>query len=279
MTIASAVDLVASLHCRLGCIVVGLPWWLSVKNDELISTEVQMNSSCHYKHVFKFGSENGDEQEHPDTSKEIWGPRHWQKESSDECTKACWVFVLGKVADCHHYHAELTETDWQCLRKRTPACVCNMRAFTNALGLFPTVEAVIEYNFAKLRASGQPIAAIKAMHVYWSLQTPLQARQHKPLLHQGKPCHKRSLQPAHLCKQYRSWLLFKSSQFILLCPWNPTTLICTSPSLSFTSKYCTLFPFFMGLKAGSQYNVWASVCCVASRALRHCCSQSNIERP
>ena len=41
------------------------------KTDELIGTEVQINSSCRYKHLFNFGGENGDEQEHPDTSKEI----------------------------------------------------------------------------------------------------------------------------------------------------------------------------------------------------------------
>ena len=36
--------------------------------------------------------------------------------------------------------------------------------FVTALHLIPTVEAVVEHNFAQLHASGQPIATIKAVH-------------------------------------------------------------------------------------------------------------------
>ena len=37
-------------------------------------------------------------------------------------------------------------------------------AFDDALHLHPTVQAVAEYNVAKLRSAGEPIATIKAIH-------------------------------------------------------------------------------------------------------------------
>ncbi len=61
-------------------------------------------------------------------------------------------------------NAELTKMDWQCLMKQTPARVSNLSDFATALRLFPTVEAVVEYNIAKLQANNQPIATIKAVH-------------------------------------------------------------------------------------------------------------------
>ena len=36
--------------------------------------------------------------------------------------------------------------------------------FDDALHLHPTVQAVAEYNVAKLRSAGEPIATIKAIH-------------------------------------------------------------------------------------------------------------------
>ena len=47
---------------------------------------------------------------------------------------------------------------------RTPTRVQDVSQCATALHLIPTVEAVVEYNVAKLQASGQPIATIKAVH-------------------------------------------------------------------------------------------------------------------
>ena len=47
---------------------------------------------------------------------------------------------------------------------RTPARASNSSSFDDALHLFPTVEAVVEYNINKLHACGQPVATIKAVH-------------------------------------------------------------------------------------------------------------------
>ena len=48
--------------------------------------------------------------------------------------------------------------------KQTPAEVSDLAPFTNVLHLHPTVEAVVEHNVARLRASGHPVATIKAIH-------------------------------------------------------------------------------------------------------------------
>ena len=61
-------------------------------------------------------------------------------------------------------NGESTEDDWRQMMKRTPAEVGDVTAFDGALRLYPTVEAVAEYNANKLRASGQPIAVIRAVH-------------------------------------------------------------------------------------------------------------------
>lgn len=61
-------------------------------------------------------------------------------------------------------NAESTEDDWRHLMKRTPAEVGDVSAFDEALRLYPTARAVAEYNASKLRANGQPIAVIKAIH-------------------------------------------------------------------------------------------------------------------
>ena len=61
-------------------------------------------------------------------------------------------------------NAETTVDDWKCLMTRTPVEVGDVRDFDNALHLYPTTEAVAEYNVSKLRANGQPVAVIKAVH-------------------------------------------------------------------------------------------------------------------
>ena len=59
--------------------------------------------------------------------------------------------------------AQLTISDWEQLMKQTPAEVADLTPFTNALHLHPTIEAVVEHNVSRLRASGHPIATIKAV--------------------------------------------------------------------------------------------------------------------
>ena len=58
----------------------------------------------------------------------------------------------------------LTINDWEQLMKQTPAEVSDMAPFTNALLLHLTIEAVVEHSVARLRASGYPVATIKAVH-------------------------------------------------------------------------------------------------------------------
>ena len=57
-----------------------------------------------------------------------------------------------------------TMDDWNYLMQRTPTEVQDLSLFANALHLYPTKEAVVEHNVAKLHDSNQPIATIKAVH-------------------------------------------------------------------------------------------------------------------
>ena len=59
---------------------------------------------------------------------------------------------------------QVTQDDWKHFMTRTPAQVQDLSPFASAVHLFPTTEAVVEHNVAKLRACGQPIATIKAVH-------------------------------------------------------------------------------------------------------------------
>ena len=67
-------------------------------------------------------------------------------------------YILLRLRD-----AKSTLTDWNLLLTSTPTKVQNIFPFSTALHLIPTVEAVVEYNVAKLQAS-QQIASIKAVH-------------------------------------------------------------------------------------------------------------------
>ena len=58
-------------------------------------------------------------------------------------------------------NGESSVGDWMQLMKRTPAEVGNV---SSALRLYPTLEAVAEYNAIKLHSNGQPVAMIKAVH-------------------------------------------------------------------------------------------------------------------
>jgi len=54
--------------------------------------------------------------------------------------------------------------DWEHLMSRTPSKIDNLSTFEYALCLFPTVQAVAEYNLMKLKDINRPIATIKAVH-------------------------------------------------------------------------------------------------------------------
>ena len=60
-------------------------------------------------------------------------------------------------------NAELTVEDWKYLMTQTTGEVGDTMSFDEALRLYPTIEAVAEHNVAKLRASGQPIAVLRAV--------------------------------------------------------------------------------------------------------------------
>ncbi len=60
--------------------------------------------------------------------------------------------------------AKVTVADWNHLMTQTPTHVQERSPFVTSLHLHPTVEAIVEYNVTQLRASGKPIATIKAVH-------------------------------------------------------------------------------------------------------------------
>ena len=60
-------------------------------------------------------------------------------------------------------NGETTVSDWEHLMKQTPSQT-DVLTFESALHLFPTVEAVVQYNLSKLRDINKPIAVIKAVH-------------------------------------------------------------------------------------------------------------------
>ena len=59
---------------------------------------------------------------------------------------------------------QATEEDWKNLMTRTPMHARNLPSFSCALCLFPTLEAVVDYNVSKLHSCGYPVATIKAVH-------------------------------------------------------------------------------------------------------------------
>ena len=64
----------------------------------------------------------------------------------------------------HLRDAQVTVDDWKNLMTQTPTQVQDVSVFSDALHLYPTVEAVVECNVSQLRASGKPIATNKAVH-------------------------------------------------------------------------------------------------------------------
>ena len=81
------------------------------------------------------------------------------RQSGNDSSQVTFREILSRLRNC-----QVTESDWRYLMTRTPANVSNSCIFDNALHLFPTVDAVAEYNINKLHACGQPIAVIKAVH-------------------------------------------------------------------------------------------------------------------
>ena len=61
-------------------------------------------------------------------------------------------------------NANVTLEDWKNLMKQTPAQVVDATPFNGALHVYSTSQAVAEHNTNKLRASGQPVAMINALH-------------------------------------------------------------------------------------------------------------------
>ena len=62
--------------------------------------------------------------------------------------------------------------------KRTPAQVEDLSPFANAVHLFSTKDAVVEYNIAQLHNINRPIATIKAMHTGQPLKQCILDRMH-----------------------------------------------------------------------------------------------------
>jgi len=79
------------------------------------------------------------------------------RQSGDDSSQAMLRDVLRRMSNY-----EVMENDWRILITRTPAQVSDTSSFSNALHLFPTIEAVAEYNIEKLYAC---IATIKAVHM------------------------------------------------------------------------------------------------------------------
>lgn len=79
------------------------------------------------------------------------------RQSGHDSSQVTFREILLRLRNC-----QVTESDWSNLM--TSYRVSNASSFDNALHLFPTVEAVVEYNINKLHACGQPVATIKAVH-------------------------------------------------------------------------------------------------------------------
>ena len=81
------------------------------------------------------------------------------RQSGQDPSQALFRDILLHLRD-----GEVTEDDWTHLMSRTPAHITDTSEFTNALQLFPTIEAVVEHNVTKLHDCGQRVATIKAVH-------------------------------------------------------------------------------------------------------------------
>ena len=90
------------------------------------------------------------------------------RQSGDDPSHILFRNILLRLRNC-----EVTEADWRTLMTRTPAEVSDASTFDNAVHLFPTIEAVVEYSTNKLHACGQSVATIKLFTLAQMLQRPL----------------------------------------------------------------------------------------------------------
>ena len=81
------------------------------------------------------------------------------RQSGQSASQVLFRDILLRLRD-----GKVTEDDWRHLMTRTQAQIPDVSSFADSLRLFPTIEAVVEYNVAKLQACSQPIATIKAVH-------------------------------------------------------------------------------------------------------------------
>ena len=81
------------------------------------------------------------------------------RQTGQDAGQECFRNLLFRLMN-----AELTVEDWKYLMTRTTGEVGDTKSFDDAFRLYPTIEAVAEHNIAKLRASGQPIAVLSAVH-------------------------------------------------------------------------------------------------------------------
>ena len=61
-------------------------------------------------------------------------------------------------------NGQVQEDDWKLLMTRSIAHISDASLFANAPRLFPTIEAVCEFNLVKLNSLSHPVATIKAVH-------------------------------------------------------------------------------------------------------------------
>ena len=81
------------------------------------------------------------------------------RQAGEDASQEFFRNILLRLRD-----GNVTVGDWEHLMTQTPAKVSDPAAFNMALHLYPTVEATAEYNISKLRANGQPVATINAVH-------------------------------------------------------------------------------------------------------------------
>ena len=82
------------------------------------------------------------------------------RQNGQDSEQVCFREIL-----MHLRNGNVTTCDWETLCTRSMSKIPNRQEFDRvALHLHPTVEAVTEHNVNKLKANGQPIATIKAVH-------------------------------------------------------------------------------------------------------------------
>lgn len=81
------------------------------------------------------------------------------RQSSNHQTQILFRNILMRLRN-----GQTTVNDWHILINQTPTKVSNIQHFVDALHLYPTTQAVVEYNVSKFTSNGHPIATVKAVH-------------------------------------------------------------------------------------------------------------------